>query len=169
MYMIMASSASLHFTGLNIHPAEENSTDQHQNQPQNRTYAGLTGDQSLTRPAYVVFWCWSMLFLFFQQGIHMWMWEICGRSRNGAVLTSHFQVTLHLNVTEVHGLGARGKRDANTTRECVSHLLEKGNGRHCQDIWPTSSCAEGEVRHWRATECSSNRLEQDRREGIGAF
>lgn len=66
--------------------------------------------------------------------IHVWMWEICGKSQNGAVLTSQFQVTLHFNVTEVRGLGAKGKRDANITRECVSHLLEKGNGRHCQVI-----------------------------------
>lgn len=32
------------------------------------------------------------------------------------------------------GLGSKTKRDASTTRECVSHLQEKGNGRHCQDI-----------------------------------
>ena len=45
------------FTRLN--PAGKNIIGQHQNQHQYTT--GLGGDQSLARPAYVVFWCWSML------------------------------------------------------------------------------------------------------------
>ena len=36
------------------HPAEKNNIDQHRN----TTYTGLACDCS---PAYVVFWCWSML------------------------------------------------------------------------------------------------------------
>lgn len=35
-------------------------------------------------------------------------------------------VTLQFNVTGRCGPGAKTKRDASTTRECVSHLREKG-------------------------------------------
>ena len=44
-------------------PAEKNNRDQHQK----TTYAGLADEKPLARPAYVVFWCWSLLF-FFKQG-----------------------------------------------------------------------------------------------------
>ena len=39
-------------------PAEKNSIDRHQN----KRYAILACDQSLARPAYLVFWRWSLLF-----------------------------------------------------------------------------------------------------------
>lgn len=35
-------------------------------------------------------------------------------------------VTLQFNVTGALGLGSKTKRDASATRECVSHLQEKG-------------------------------------------
>ena len=45
---------------LNVFTAEKTSKDQHQN----TTYAGLAIDWSPARPAYVVFWCWSVLVFF---------------------------------------------------------------------------------------------------------
>lgn len=51
--------------------------------------------------------------------------KFAGEVKNGAACSSR-GVTLQLNVTERGGLGSKTKRDASTTRECVSHLPEKG-------------------------------------------
>ena len=66
--LLMSPSSSISQVNSLLPPLQKHSyqpcwNNQRRPAPKPATYAGLAGDQSTARPAYVVFWCWvSMLF-----------------------------------------------------------------------------------------------------------
>lgn len=96
----------------------------------------------------------------------------CGKSvaeiKKG--LSAPFRVTLQLNVTRACGLRAKTKRDASTTRECVSHLLEKGEMAAIAKIFDLLLVAQKGKRSTREqNSAAATGSEQERKHRIRSF